>query len=244
MSRPLPIVIIAVIFLFVGVASASAFFEFLPDPGSSPSIFDDFNWSSTSNGYWHQNAYGATARIKDSLLTLSGDSIELDRRVQTDPYRTVIVAKVRGIQFHKFSLGIGVYHAGTVGLEFDNDGVKCGRGTDQGWQIDIMKAWTKPPANQWFYLGVDVKNPYPDPATIPQNDALLKPITLRCSMWDSTGHLVATDVASNPVPNTHYVGLDEAYMRTWDSGNLYQIDWFYAGPPSGNPARSFLQRPA
>lgn len=244
MIRPLPIVIIAIIFLFVGVASASAFFAFLPDPGSSPSIYDDFNWSSTANGYWHQNAYGATARIENSLLTLTGDSIELDRRVQTDPYETVIIAKVRGIQFHKFSLGIGIYHAGTVGLEFDNDGVKCGRGTDQGWQIDIMKAWTKPPVNQWFYVAVDVKNPYPNPATMPQNETDIKPVTLRCSMWDSAGHLVATDIASNPVPNTHYVALDEAYMRTWDSGNLYQIDWFYAGPPSGNPGRRFLQRPA
>lgn len=243
MGRPLQIVIIAVIFLFVGVASASAFFEILPDPGSGPSIYDDFNWSSTANGYWHQNAYGATARIADSILTLSGHMIELDRRVQTDPNETVIVAKVRGISFHKFSLGIGVYHAGTVGLEFDNDGVKCGRGTDNGWQVDVMKAWTKPPVNQWFYLAVDVINPYPNPATIPQDSTTLKPITLRCSIWNSAGRLVSTDVASNPVPNTHYIALDEAYMRTWDSGNDYQVDWFYAGPPSGNPARLFLQRP-
>ncbi len=243
-TRPLQILVIGLIFLFVGVASAAAYFELLPVPGSAPSIYDDFAWNSTANGFWHVNAYGAKAEIKHSILTLKGDSIELDRRVQTDPFETVVMARVRGVAFHKFALGLGLYHAGTISLEFDNDGVKCGRGTDFGWRIDIMKKWAPPPAGAWFYLGVDVVNPYPDPRKTPKDYSLAKPVKLRCSIWDTNGRLVATDLVKTPPPNAHYVGLDEAYMRTWDSDNTYQIDWIYAGPPSGNPAKGVLQRPA
>lgn len=230
--------VIALIFLFVGVAGAAAVFEYMPNAGSAPSIFDDFKWNSTANGFWHVNATGATATVKDSLLTLKGDTIELDRRVQTDPYSTVLLAKVRARQFDKFDIGIGAYHAGTITLEFDADGVKCGWGSDLGWEIGIMKQWSPPPFNQWYYLRMDVGNPYPNVpnpvlAKIPPEK--LKPVNMRCSVYDSAGHLIATEVPKDPPPNAHYVSLDEAFLRTWDSHNDYQIDWYYVGPPSGIP---------
>jgi hypothetical protein len=49
--------------------------------------------------------------------------------------------------------------------------------------------------------------------------------------------LIARSVPTDPPPNTNYAALDEAFMRTWDSGNKYQIDWVYAGPASGDPLR-------
>lgn len=244
MSRPfLRIAVIALIFFLVGVAAAAMVFAYLPDPGPSPAVYDDFKWSSTSNGFWHVNASGAQAIIKHSLLTLTGDSIELDRRMQTDPNMTVVVAKVRGRHFHKFGLGIGVWHAGTVGLEFDDDGAKCGRGTDYGWKVDFLKGWKPPPTNRWFYLAVAVKNPYPKSEDLKRAEQLadktgkkLKPVTLTCSLYDAAGQLVASVTPTYPQPNAHYVGFDEVFMHTWDGRNDYQVDWFYAGPVSGVPA--------
>jgi hypothetical protein len=243
--------VLALISLLLGVAAAAAVFAYIPDPGSAPSIFDDFKWDSTANGFWHVNAIGSHADIKKSILTLSGDSIELDRRVQTDPNQTVVVARVRGIHFHKFGLGEGVYHAGTLGLEFDDDGIKCGRGSDAGWRVDIMKKWSAAtaPAGQWFYLEISVTNPYPNVKDYNRAEQLveakklkkLTPVTLTCSWYDDSGHLLGRTTPHNPPPNAHYVGIDEVFMRTWDSKNDYQIDWFYAGPPSGNPAQGFLR---
>jgi len=232
---------VAIIAVFVGVAFSAATFALIPDPGSSPSIFDDFRWSSTSNGFWHTNAQGAVAHIDHSLLTLEGNSIELDRRLQTDPVETVVSTRVRALSFHKSGIGLGLWHAGTIGMEFDDDGVRCGRATDFGYKVDVIRGWTKPPTGKWFYLEMFVKNPYPDYRNIPKiDDRLLKRVSLRCSVYDSGGRLLGTTIASNPPPNTHYVGLDEAYLRTWDNHNKYQFDWFYAGPVSGNPLNAII----
>ena len=129
--------VIALVALFIGVAGTAAVLAYIPDPGSNPSIFDDFNWSSTANGFWHVNAIGATATIENGTLTLSGHSIELDRRLQTDPRVTIAAAKIRGLGFRRFGLGLGVYHAGTVALEFDNEGFKCGAVATSagGWML-------------------------------------------------------------------------------------------------------------
>jgi hypothetical protein len=237
-------IVLALIFLFLGAAAATAAYWDVPSPGSVPAIYDDFRWSSTANGFWHVNAIGTTVRIKHSLLTLKGNTVELDRRIQTDPYETVVVAKVRGIHFHRFGLGIGVYHAGTIGLEFDDDGVKCGRGTDYGYYADPFKVWKVPPARQWFYLTLDVINSYPNNVKIPNNpNAKLKPIIMTCSIYDQNGKLLGSMVPTVPPPNAHYIGFDEVYIRTWDAGNDYQLDWFYAGPASGNPAKYLLHGP-
>jgi hypothetical protein len=237
--------VIALVALFLGVAGTAAVLAYLPDPGSTPSIFDDFNWSSTSNGYWHVNAIGASATIKNGLLTLSGHSIELDKRLQTDPHVTIAAAKVRATQFRRFGLGLGVYHSGTVALEFDNEGFKCGRGTDFGWRVDVMKSWTTPPTGQWFILKVKVTNPYPtakEQAKVAHLDASqLKPVTVQCSVYDANGKLLSTTTPIDPQPNAHYNALDEAYMRTWDSGNAYQLDWFYAGPPTSSVGGTVLR---
>ena len=249
MNRPLVrSAVIALIFTCLGVATAAAVFAYFPDPGSAPSIFDDFKWNTTANGFWHVNAIGASADIKNSILTLSGHDIELDRRLQTDPNVTVVVAKVRGLHFHKFGLGIGVYHAGTVGIEFDDDGIKCGRGSDYGWQINYLKAWNTPPVGQWFYLLVSVKNPYPNPDDLRRAEQIadakntkLKPVTLTCSVYGAQGNLISRVVPKTPPPNAHYVSFDEVFMRTWDSPNEYQVDWFYAGPPSGNPGNAIFK---
>lgn len=238
--------IIALIALCLGVAAAAAGMALIPASGSAPSIFDDFNFSSTSNGFWHVNPVGATATIKNGLLTLKGDSIELDRRVQTDPYETVVSAKIRARNFHRLGLGLGIYHAGTIGLEFDNEGIKCGRGTDFGYEVDPVTVFKQPlPVNQWFYIQLAVKNPYP---TKEEQDKVrdldqskLKPLTEICSAYDAKGHLIGRSIPTDPVPNTHYVGLDEVYIRTWDASNDYQVDWLYAGPPSGNPALRVIQ---
>jgi hypothetical protein len=239
MPRPaLRVVAIALIFLFLGSGTAAAVMAFIPNEGSPAAIYDDFGFSSTQNGYWHENPVGATARIKHSILTLTGDSIELDHRIQTDDYLTVMSLKIRGLQFHKFGFGLGVFHAGTIGMEFDNDGAKCGRASDYGWQVDFIKGWTKPPTDQWFYLQVAVKNPYPikpPPKNLPKTK--YKHVTLTCSVYDSSGHLIARTIPTNPPANTNYAALDEAFVRTWDSDNKYQIDWLYAGPASGDPLR-------
>jgi hypothetical protein len=189
------------------------------------------------------NSYGGTDQIKNGVLTLSGQTIELDRRVQTDPYATYMTVRVRGRHFYKFGFGLGVYHAGTIGIEFDNDGVKCGRGTDHGYQTDVFKTWTPDtaPVNQWLYLRLEVVDPYPNPTPALLNylsnldESKLKPVTEICSLYDSSGRLLAQDIAKSPPPNTHYVGLDEAYIRTWDSGNEYQVDWAYVGSNTGDP---------
>lgn len=229
-------VVIAIIAGFVGIALSAGAFALIPDPGSAPSIFDDFAWNSTANGFWHIDESGATATIKNSILTLKGNSIELDRRVQTDPNETVVALRVRATQFDKFGFGLGVYHAGTVGMEFDTDGVRCGRGSDLGYHVEVIKPFTTPPVGQWFYLAISVVNPYPPPTKVPNvDDTLLKHVTLRCSVWDDKGHLLGEEVATNPPPNAHYVAFDEAYLRTWDDRNNYQVDWFYAGPPRGDP---------
>jgi hypothetical protein len=237
MRRPLVQgLVIALVALFIGVAGSAAVLAYIPDPGSAPSIYDDFKWSSTANGFWHVNPIGATATIKNGLLTLSGHLIELDHRVQTDPDATIVVAKVRGLSFHKFGLGLGVYHSGTLGLEFDDDGIKCGRGTDYGWRVDFVKPWKMPPVGQWFILKAKIVNPYPTAAAwnkVSHLDAdKLKPVTLTCSVYDAQGHLLASVTPTDPEPNAHYIALDEAFMRTWDSRNKYQVDWYYAGPPT------------
>jgi hypothetical protein len=231
--------IVSLILLFVGGAVGGAAVWAVPDSGSAPSIFDDFNWSSTANGFWHVNPVGATARITHGLLTLSGDSIELDRRLQTDPNASVVVARIRGLTFHKFALGLGIYHSGTISLEFDSDGVKCGRGTDHGFRIDFAKSWNPPPVGKWLYIGVMVTNPYPTSEALAKvanlDAAKLKPVTITCAVWDGSGRLLGSVTPTDPKPNTHYASLDEAYVRTWDSNNKYQLDWVYAGPPAGLP---------
>jgi hypothetical protein len=244
--RPLlQILVFALIAFCVGVAGTAAVLAYIPDPGSPPSIYDDFNWSSTANGYWHVNAIGASAIIKSGRLTLVGHSIELDKRIQTDPHVTIAAARVRGFGFRRFGLGLGVYHSGTVALEFDDEGLKCGRGSDFGWRVDVMKSWTKPPVGQWFTLEVKVTNPYPtakEQAKVAHLDASqLKPVTVQCSAYDAAGHLISTITPTDPEPNAHYNALDEAYMRTWDSGNKYQIDWFYSGPPTTSVGSNLLK---
>jgi hypothetical protein len=246
MARPiLRVALIAFVALCLGVAGTAMALTLIPDPGSPPSIYDDFNFSSIGNGYWHTHSYGATARIADGLLTIQGDSMELDKRFQTDPKETVISARLRAGFFHKMGLGIGSYHSGTIGLEIDSDGIKCGRGTDFGYQVDPVVGWTTPPTGKWLYVQMSVINPYPTTAEQVAADNLppdqLKRPTIRCSAWDATGKLIGTDVATTPPPNTHYVSLDEAYIRTWDSHNNYQIDWIYAGPPSGDPLNHLVR---
>ncbi|MGH2449587.1 MAG: hypothetical protein ACRDFS_13425 [Chloroflexota bacterium] len=236
-------VIVAVIFTFVGVAGAAAAYIYIPQPGTAPSIYDTFRWDSISDGFWHVNSYGATATIDQSMLDLKGHMIELDHLLQTDPARTIIVARVRGLAFHRFALGIGSYHGGTLTLEYDDDGMKCSWGTGQGQQIDIMKAWTKPPVGKWRYLEVAVDNPYPgwSPHQLSTLNYLTeKPLGVTCMAYDAKGHLISSVHPTSPEPNAHYVSLDEAFFRTWDSANNYQIDWVYAGPPSGNPASRIL----
>lgn len=246
MRRPiLRALVFALIGLCIGVAGAAAVLAYIPESGSAPSIFDDFKWSSTSNGFWHVNPVGGSARIAHSILTLSGASIELDRRVQTDPNETIVVAKIRASHFDKFGMGLGVFHAGTIGMEMDADGVKCGRGTDFGYKIDFVTAWSPPPVNQWFYLEMGVVNPYPDPRVLAKLGNLdyskLKKVTLYCAVFDASGKLIAAITPKDPPANTHYVALDEAYLRTWDSQNDYQIDWVYVGPRSGNPLRQLTR---
>ncbi|PZR98051.1 MAG: hypothetical protein DLM70_18320 [Chloroflexi bacterium] len=238
--------VIALIALFVGVAGSAAAFFYMPDSGSAPSIYDSFNFSSTANGFWHVYTDGADATIKHGMLTLSGHTLELDRRLQTDPKETVVALRIRGRSFHKFGAGLGIYHAGTLGLEFDDDGIKCGRGTDHGYAVDTVRGWTAPPANQWFYLLIAVINPYPNPKVLAKlgnvDYSQLKKVTLRCAIFDAQGHLLAEDTAKHPPPNAHYAGLDEAYMRTWDSRNNYQIAWFNAGPPGGDPLNAISRQ--
>jgi len=247
-SRPVwRLAVVALVFLFLGVAASAAAFALIPNPGSAPGIYDDFKWSSTDNGYWHVNEYGATATIKDSILELKGNSIELDRRLQTDPNETVVVARVRAFHLRKFQIGIGVYHAGTVAMELDDDGAKCGRGTDHGWKVDFVKAWSTPPEGKWFYMSIAVINPYPKPEVLAKLEAQnvdaakLKPVTIHCSLYDARGNLIAMATPTDPRPNTHYQALDEVFLRTWDDHNNDQVDWFYAGPPSGNPGRAIFK---
>ena len=238
MSRgALKLAVVAVIGIFFGIFLTAAVMAFLPNDGTAPSVYDDFRWSSISDGFWHVNADGGSAAIVNGILTMSGAQLEMDHLMQTDPNKTVMVAKVRGVQFYKFAIGVGTYHGGTVSLEFDNDGFRCGRGTDSGWQVDDMKLWTKPPMNKWFILKLSVVNPYPGITKLPAHPK--KPVTLTCSVWTPSGKRVAYDQPTNPVPNTRYPGIDEIYMRTWDSHNQYQVDWVYAGPPSGDPTRGF-----
>ena len=231
--------VIALIALLIGVACTAAVFAYIPDSGSAPSIYDDFNYSTTGSSFWHVNAVGGDNEIKPSSLTLTGASIELDRRIQTDPNETVVSLRIRAQHFEKFGFGIGVYHSGTVGIEFDGDGIKCGRGTDYGYQVDPVVVWKTPHVNQWFYLRLVVKNPYPDPAVLAKlgniDPAKLKKVTVICSAWDNQGHLVGQVTPTDPPPNAHYAAFDEVFMRTWNSNNRYQIDWFYAGPPDGDP---------
>jgi hypothetical protein len=234
-------VIFGLILLCIGGALGGAVVLAVPNAGSAPSIYDDFQWSSTANGFWHVNPVGGSAIIKNGTLTLAGHSIELDHRIQTDPYVTVAVARVRALSFDKFALGLGLYHSGTVSFEFDADGAKCGRGTDQGFAIDYVKPWAKPPVDRWYYLGIRVTDPYPNPTPALQaklnaeDSKFWKPVKITCALWNSSGKLIGADTPLLPRPNTHYVSLDEAYVRTWDSLNDYQIDWIYAGPPSGIP---------
>lgn len=246
MRRPiLKALVFGLIGLCIGVAGAAAVLAYIPDSGSAPSIFDDFKFSSTSNGFWHVNAYGATALINHSRLNLTGNSIELDRRVQTDPNETVVVAKIRASQFDKFGMGLGIYHSGTIGMEMDGDGIKCGRGTDHGYKVDFVKPWTTPPVNTWFYIEMGVVNPYPDPRVLAKLGTVdydkLKKVTLHCAAYDASGRLIGSVTPTDPPANTHYVALDEAYLRTWDSNNNYQLDWVYVGPPSGNPLQAIVR---
>lgn len=238
MSRSaMRVIAIGAIGLLLGIFATAAALAFVPNQGSPPSVYDDFRWSSISNGFWHVNEDGGQAAIVDGILTLSGAQVEMDHMIQTDPNKTVIVARVRGEQLYKFALGVGSYHGGTVSLEFDNDGFRCGRGTDTGWTVDDMKLWTKPPTGQWFYLRVSVWNPYPGVTNLPPKPK--HPIVLTCSVYDSIGRRIAYDKPLHPPSNMRYPGIDEIYLRTWDYHNRYQVDWVYAGPPSADPTRSF-----
>lgn len=240
MSRSrLRFALVAFLALCLGVAGTATALALIPNAGSPPSIYDDFNWSSTANGYWYLRTYGATARLANSLLTIKGNNAELDKRFQTDPNQTVVSARLRASFFHKMGIGMGSYHSGTIGLEIDSDGIKCGRGTDFGYRVNPVVSWVKQPTGRWFYVRISVVNPYPTieaqraAANLPPEK--LKRPTIRCSAWDAGGKLLGTVAANNPVPNTNYASIDEAYIRTWDSFNNYQVDWVYAGPPSGDP---------
>jgi len=232
--------VIALIFLFVGVAGAAAFFGYLPNPGSPPSVYDDFRFSTPSNGFWHVNADGAAAKVTGSLITLHGAQIELDHRLQTDPHSTVVVARVRGWSFQKFALGIGGYHSSSVSVELDSDGVKCVRATDNGTKVDFMRVWKKPPAGQWLYLALVVQNPYPHPPKH-LDVATEKGINLTCALYGSRGVLTSADRPTDPPASVHYPGIDEVYFRTWDTHNDYQLDWIYAGPSQGIPHSAHLR---
>lgn len=228
--------------LLLGVFVEAAVFAVVPSAGEPPSVYDDFRWSSISNGFWHVNEDGGYAAIVNGTLTMSGAQTEIDHLLQTDPNKTVIVAKVRGLSLYKFALGLGSYHGGTVSLEFDNDGFRCGRGTDAGWTVDDMKLWKIPPTGKWFYLRVLVENPYPGITKLPPKPK--NPVVLTCSVFDSAGRRIAYDRPLNPPSNIRYPGIDEIYLRTWDYNNKYQVNWVYAGPVSGDPTRSFGRAPA
>lgn len=248
MRRYLPVIVIALICTLLGAAIATVVLVSLPSPGTPPAIYDTFAWNSTRDGFWHVHAYGASTVVDNSRLTLEGNSIELDRLLQTDPKTTIVVARVRGVSFHKFAIGIGSYHNGTITTEFDNDGAKCGWGSGQGWQVAFIKGWAVPPVGKWFYVEVRVVNPYP--GWTPQqlstlNSQTEKAPVITCALFDSSGKLIGAVTPTAPafgLSNAHYVALDEAFMRTWDSQNDYQIDWFYAGPPSGLPMHLVLPK--
>jgi hypothetical protein len=234
-SWALRVLVVGLIFLCLGIAGSAAVFALMPSPGSPPGIFDTFDWDSMSNGYWHASPYGGTASINGSRLTLAGHTVELDRRLQTDPYDTVVAVRVRGLGFDKLGFGISGLHSANVGMEFDSDGIKCGYGSDEGWIVPVLKGWTAPPTRQWFYLVLSVRNPYP---TVTSSAATgTKPIGVTCSAYDGRGRLLNSVTATRPPPNAKYPGFDEVYLRTWDSKNRYQVDWLYAGPPSGSPLR-------
>lgn len=237
--RALQGAVVAVIFLFLGVATAAAVLAFIPNPGSPPSVFDDFNFASTSNGFWHVDTTGGTVTIKDSVVTMSGAMTELDHRLQTDPHRTIVVVKIRGLKFGKFAIGLGQYKADTVGLEFDNDGAKCTWPTQGGESVQILKGWKRPPAGQWFYLVLSVTNPYPRVQTL--TSSMTKPIEIACTAYDASGRPLNPALPAPMASNVHYAGFDQVYIRTWDSGNRYQIDWLYAGPASGNPVSRLMR---
>lgn len=240
MSRAtLRVVIIGLIGVLLGVFAAAVAFAFVPGPGNAPSVYDDFRWSSISNGFWHVNEDGGQATIVNGIMTLAGAETEVDHAFQTDPYRTVMVAKVRGLSFYKFDIALGSYHGNTVSLEFDNDGFRCGRGTDNGWTVDDMKLWKTPPTGKWFYLKLSLVNPYPNVVNLPTKPAKSVPVT--CTVYDASGHQVAHDVAIHPPSNLRYPGVDQMSMRTWDNNNKYQVDWVYAGPVAGDPTRSFAR---
>jgi hypothetical protein len=234
-------IVAAVILLLLGSAAGAAAVWAIPNEGSPPSIFDSFAYSSTGSGYWHVNADGAHAIIADGTLNMVGNSIELDHRLQSDPYSTVAVAKIRASSFDRFALGLGLYHSGTITFEFDVDGAKCGRGSDVGYAVDFVKPWNPPPLNTWFYAGIRIKNPYPNPTPAllrklsNEDSDLWKPVTISCELWNSAGQKIAEITPTTPRPNTHYASIDEAFMRTWDDKNNYTVDWFYAGPPAAIP---------
>jgi hypothetical protein len=219
----------------LGVAIAAVAFASVPEAGSAPSIYDEFNWSSIANRYWHLSADGGGASISNGHLRIHGDTVELDRRLQTDPRETVVAVKIRPSQMHRLAFGLGEYRSGSVGLEFDDDGIKCGRQAVQGWRVDFLKAWSKPPLGQWFYLVVKARNPYPRVSNL--SVAQTKPISLTCAAYDAHQRLIASVSPSSPPSKVHYAGLDQVYIRTWDSRNDYALDWIYAGPASGSPVK-------
>lgn len=233
--RATRIAVIGLIFLFLGAAGAATVFAFIPNPGSPPSIFDDFKWSSISNGYWHVYALGGKPTIRSSILTMRGDTMEMDHRLQTDPYRTVVVVRIRASHFGKFAIGLGAYHSTAVSFEFDLDGAKCVRPSDQGTQIDVLRPWTVPPTHRWFYLALSLTNPYPNVTTL--TPSMTKPPTVACSLYGAGKQLLVSDRPVTPPTELHYAAIDEVSMRTWDTGNDYQVDWIYAGPASGSPLR-------
>jgi hypothetical protein len=173
----------------------------------------------------------------NGILTLQGAQTEMDHMFQTDPNKTVMVAKVRGLSFYKFDIALGSYHGNTVSLEFDNDGFRCGRGTDNGWTVDDMKLWTTPPTGKWFFLKLSIVNPYPNVVNLPIKPA--KSVPLTCSVYDAAGHRIAYDKPTEPPTNLRYPGVDQISLRTWDTHNKYQVDWVYAGPEAADPTRSF-----
>ena len=90
-----------------------------------------------------------------------------------------------------------------------------------------------------------IRNPYPNPEDYgrirAKDPELLKPVTLQCAAYDAAGRLVGKVVPRNPPPNANYPSFDMVHISMWDSGNHYEVDWIYAGPPSGSPLRRILR---
>jgi hypothetical protein len=222
---------LTVVCILLGVAIASFAVASTPGPSIPSYVFDNFQSDTISSGEWHvAQSFGHYA-VTNGMLHLWGRAVAIERSLRMNPIRTVAIVRVRPWRATIFGMSLKSWDGKAISVELDDQGLKCGRSTQNNWQPVIFVSWPlrhQAPwfTGRWFTLELVVQH---------------HPFHVTCLAYDAQGLLIGDWTFRHfTFP---YGNLSLLALGTMNGGNNYDITSIYAGPTSGAPGLGLSQAP-